>query len=48
MKILLVMPDAHMHKMHIGPHVRSMIGFPAPRINTGATALAGEPGPRRS
>lgn len=24
MKILLLMPDAHMHKLHIGSHVRSM------------------------
>ena len=24
MRILMIMPDAHMHKLHIGPHVRSM------------------------
>ena len=24
MRILMVMPDAHMHKLHIGPYVRSM------------------------
>lgn len=28
MKLLMIMPDAHMHKLHLGPHVRSMREMP--------------------
>ncbi len=36
MKILLLMPDAHMHKLKIGPHVRSMREAPLSLITLAA------------
>ena len=41
MKILLLMPDAHMHKLRIGPHVRSM--REAPLSLTTLAALVPDP-----
>ncbi|MCU0662117.1 MAG: B12-binding domain-containing radical SAM protein [Myxococcota bacterium] len=40
MKILLITPDAHMHKLYIGPHVRSC--REAPLTLTTLAALTGE------
>lgn len=41
MKILLLMPDAHMHKLRVGPHIRSM--REAPLSLSTLAALADEP-----
>ena len=41
MKILMLMPDAHMHKLHIGPHVRSMREAPLTLTTLAALTPAG-------